>query len=183
MVGSACAATSLTTRIHFDGGCKRGRMSVCVVVLHEGVAVVSAGMIGRGDSFDAEWLALLNAMEVARALPSTRVRLSSDNLSVAEMVSDARAAKAGRSLRYRAAFERAACGFADVRCEWVQRRLNLAGRYLEGGPDEWFLAGLDMLEGIAEYRMEPLPQSVQHHFEHGNAITFPEPTKPIKVKA
>ncbi|HMN54813.1 MAG TPA: ribonuclease HI, partial [Sphingopyxis sp.] len=54
------------TKIYFDGGCRPNPGPMEIAVVTGGVATIERD-IGAGSSLDAEWLALLAALRLARA--------------------------------------------------------------------------------------------------------------------
>ena len=112
-------------KLFFDGGCRPnpGRIEVAVVV--RGV-VHRFDDLGPGTSTDAEWLAVIAALELAQSL----------GLSEAQLIGDARdvIAKANHALRsgqappgHAAAFLAVAAKGAPARIRWIKRAQNLAG--------------------------------------------------------
>lgn len=114
------------TSIYFDGGCRPnpGTMESAVVI--RGVADIRWDA-GLGDNEDAEWSALLHALERAHAEGLTDIVLIGDSLSV---VRQAGGRQPGRR-HWIDRFTEAARGFARVRLRHVGRKQNLAGIALE----------------------------------------------------
>lgn len=112
-------------KIFFDGGCRPnpGAMEVAAVargaVFHEEA--------GPGTSELAEWLALLHALGVARALGAETVELLGDSLAVINQASGRAPCRTQESERCRSAFIEAAAQFHGVRLRHVKRTQNLAG--------------------------------------------------------
>lgn len=112
-------------KIFFDGGCRPnpGRMEVAAFArgrLHH------RADLGPGSSHEAEWLALLHALEVARSLGERRIELLGDSASV---ITQAKGSTKPRSeyLGYLAKFREAAGQFERLRIRHVARTQNLAG--------------------------------------------------------
>ena len=112
-------------KIFFDGGCRPnpGRMEVAAFArgrLHH------RSDLGPGSSHEAEWLALLHALEVARSLGETRIELLGDSASV---IAQARGlSKPGAEyLGHLAEFREAVGQFERLRIRHVARTQNLAG--------------------------------------------------------
>jgi ribonuclease HI len=112
-------------KIFFDGGCRPnpGRMEAAVVAAGRTTILPD---LGHGTSADAEWLALIAALDVARSLGASDVVLLGDAADVI--------AKAGRTLKCRGdalahleRFRALADGMAAVRVRYVKRSQNLAG--------------------------------------------------------
>ena len=112
-------------KIYFDGGCRPnpGLMEVAVVargqVFHEEP--------GAGTSEQAEWLALLHALRVAKSLGAGEVQLFGDSLSVVQQANGIARRGGAEVERFRAAFREASAGFRSVRVRHIKRTQNLAG--------------------------------------------------------
>jgi ribonuclease HI len=114
-------------KVFFDGGCRPnpGRIEVAVVL--RGVSH-RFDDLGYGGSEDAEWLALIQAVKVARSFRLAEVELFGD---AKDIVRRARAAlkdgtaQRGHAAAFRAAVLEAAPMQLSVR--WIKRQQNLAG--------------------------------------------------------
>lgn len=117
-------------KIYFDGGCRPnpGAMETAVVVRG---AVHHRGDLGGGDNSDAEWLALLHALEIARELGVADVVLLGDSALVIGQAGGIAACRSARFAQYLAAYRTAAAGFDRVRLRRIGRAQNLAGIALE----------------------------------------------------
>ncbi|WP_226635683.1 reverse transcriptase-like protein [Novosphingobium profundi] len=117
------------TKIYFDGGCRPnpGRMEAAVVV--RGEAHLFEDM-GEGGSFDAEWLALLEALDLACRIGLEDVVLLGDALAV---VNEAQGVLDGGSGRepYATRLRELIAGGPRVRVRWIRRGQNLAGIALD----------------------------------------------------
>jgi ribonuclease HI len=119
-------------KIWFDGGC---RPNPGVIE----TAVVAGGRVwhrtdhGHGDNNDAEWLALLDAMNVARGLGLADVVLLGDSVMVVDQARGTARRVLPRFRDYLAQFEALAAGFARVRVRHIGRAQNLAGIALQKG--------------------------------------------------
>ena len=116
------------TKVYFDGGCRPnpGEMEAAVVV--DGKLHHRTGL-GRGSSEEAEWLALLVALDVARRLGLRDIILLGD---AAGIIAQANGTLKCRSFpQHLAGFREAAAGFATLRLRHVRRTQNLAGIALE----------------------------------------------------
>ncbi|MDF0489432.1 reverse transcriptase-like protein [Sphingomonas sp. H39-1-10] len=111
-------------RIFFDGGCRPnpGRMEIAVVA--RGQALIERD-IGDGSSMDAEWLALLRAVGVARSLGLDEAVLLGDSAPVVAQANAALAGDARRSAHADAL--RAAATGLTLRVRHIKRTQNLAG--------------------------------------------------------
>lgn len=112
--------------LYFDGGARPnpGRMETAVVV--GGRAVIRDDW-GEGDNCTAEWLALLHAVEIARAAGAQDVLLIGDALSVVEQARGTWRPRSPQMQAHLAAFRAAAAPLAQVTVRHVGRSKNLAG--------------------------------------------------------
>jgi len=85
--------------------------------------------LGDGSSGDAEWLALLHALEVALAAGETDVILLGDSASVIDQAKGKARPRVGLSLQTRLA--NLAGRFDRLRFRLIKRNQNLAGIALE----------------------------------------------------
>ncbi len=112
-------------KIFFDGGCRPnpGHMEAAVVVRG---AVHLFDDLGFGSNEDAEWLALIHALELAQRLGLTRVELIGDATEVIRKAN--LALTVGHDLQGHAATFRAlASASPPARIRWIRRAQNLAG--------------------------------------------------------
>ena len=113
------------TKVYFDGGCRPnpGAIETAVValgILHHRTAA------GHGSSELAEWTALLDAVDVARALGIRDLLLLGDSAGVVDQANG----KAGRgdgAAACRARFLDQLGHFERVRVRHIKRSQNLAG--------------------------------------------------------
>jgi ribonuclease HI len=120
------AAKKGPTPIWFDGGCRPNPGPIETATVIRGVADIRHDQ-DVGDNEDAEWSALLHALERAKAEGLTDIVLIGDSLSV---IRQARGEKRGRPIwieRFRSAGQ----GFARLRLRHIGRKQNLAGIALE----------------------------------------------------
>ena len=118
-------------KIYFDGGCRPnpGVMEIAVVV--RGVAHVTRDM-GHGTGMDAEWLALIAALRIARTLGAADYVLLGDAAAVINQATG-RAKCRGGSAAHLATFL-ALTGTDPLPCiRYVKRAQNLAGIALARG--------------------------------------------------
>lgn len=120
----------MTVKLWFDGGCRPnpGPMETAVAVRGQ---VRHRQLAGQGDNTDAEWLALLDALDVARELGLTDITLLGDCAVVVNQARGAAKCRDARFVDYLARFHALSAGFARVRVRYVPRRHNLAGIALE----------------------------------------------------
>ena len=118
-------------KIYFDGGCRPnpGRMETAVVTGGAAVVVRDAGI---GSSMDAEWLALIAALRLARDLELTDFVLLGDAVAVVEQATGAVRAR-GEAADHLAAFQaRVGAGPLPI-VRHIKRTQNLAGIALARG--------------------------------------------------
>lgn len=113
------------TKIFFDGGCRPnpGRMEIAVVV--RGMIDI-AHNIGHGTSFDAEWLALIHAAEIARNLGAGHFLLLGDAAAVVGQANGATKCR-GIAMVYRARLMALIPAGCTVTVRHIKRTQNLAG--------------------------------------------------------
>lgn len=109
-------------KIFMDGGCRPNPGPMEVAVVARGMVHYRTGL-GDGTSHEAEWAALLYALEIARGLGETDVVLIGDSADVVAQANGARC----RSPALLAAFREQAQHFTRVRVRHVRRGQNLAG--------------------------------------------------------
>ena len=121
---------------HFDGGSKPnpGKMELAVVT--RGKAHFRDD-IGEGDNNEAEWLALLFAVELARQQGAQDVLFVGDSALVIHQASGAWPCRSPQLQPHLATFRQATADIARVRLRHVPRSKNLAGIALarRGLPD------------------------------------------------
>lgn len=114
-----------SVKIYFDGGCRPnpGAMEIAVVI---GGREHVRGDGGHGSSMDAEWLALIEALTLARSLGLADFVLMGDAAAVIAQANGK--AKCPAGLRpHLAAFDTLAGRGAPPRLRYVKRTQNLAG--------------------------------------------------------
>lgn len=118
------------TKLFFDGGCRPNPGAMETAVFARGVAYHEAGL-GDGTNDDAEWLALLHALRVARALAETDVTLIGDSRLVVNQANSNGLSAKSRFQVYFDAYRELAAGFERIQIRHVPRSKNLAGAVLE----------------------------------------------------
>lgn len=113
------------TKIYFDGGCRPnpGRMEIAVVT--GGIATVDRD-VGVGGSMEAEWLALIAALRLARTEGLDDFVLLGDAAAVIDQASG-RARPRGACAAHLALFRALAADGPAPRLRHVSRHQNLAG--------------------------------------------------------
>ncbi|HQS95484.1 MAG: ribonuclease HI [Novosphingobium sp. 16-62-11] len=113
-------------KVYFDGGCRPnpGRIEVAAVL--RGVAHVRDDL-GEGTNGDAEWLALIHALECAQASGAVAFDLIGDSRSVIEQANGHIKPRSDSDRAHLAQFQALAAGYAPQRIRWIKREQNLAG--------------------------------------------------------
>lgn len=117
-------------KIHFDGGCRPNPGLIETAVVAAGKTYHRADH-GHGDNNDAEWLALLDALRIAREIGVRDVVLIGDSALVVDQARGAARRIAPRFHDRLDQFRSLVDGFDRVRIRRVRRGLNLAGIALE----------------------------------------------------
>lgn len=113
------------TKIYFDGGCRPnpGVMEIAVVA---GDVVQIERDVGTGSSMDAEWLALIAALRLARARGLDDFVLLGDAATVVAQANGAARAR-GSAAAHLAAYRALAGPGPSPRVRHIGRHQNLAG--------------------------------------------------------
>lgn len=121
---SATMIVATETKIFFDGGCRPNPGAMEAAVVAKGSLYHRIGL-GNGSSEEAEWLALLYALEVAANLKLRQILLLGDAAGVIAQVTGT--AKCRRFPNHLTQFRLETGRFACVRVRHVRRAQNLAG--------------------------------------------------------
>ena len=108
--------------IFFDGGCRPNPGAMEIAAVARGVAYPKDD-IGVGGNEEAEWLALLHAVELARDLGAEDVEFLGDSRSVINQVAGVVKCRSP----HLAAYQSAISSIPRVRLRYVPRSKNLAG--------------------------------------------------------
>ncbi|AXB78062.1 ribonuclease HI [Novosphingobium sp. P6W] len=112
-------------KVFFDGGCRPNPGQIEVAVVVRG-AVYVFDDLGKGNNTDAEWLALIRALELAQSLGLADVELIGDArqiIDAADAVLRSGRADSGHAATFLALAGKGAPG----RVRWIKREQNLAG--------------------------------------------------------
>ncbi len=112
-------------KLFFDGGCRPNPGAMETAVVAQGRVFVRQD-IGQGSSFDAEWLALIHAVEVAVEIGASDVVLLGDAATVVDQATG-RTKCRGVAIGYRARFLGSIPATLAVRVRQIKRTQNLAG--------------------------------------------------------
>ena len=113
-------------KVFFDGGCRPNPGEMETAVVARGILRHRTGL-GQGSSELAEWLALLDALQVAKSLGETVVEALGDSRSVINHATGASKCRKPEICRCLQAFEDEARHFTSLRVRHVKRTQNLAG--------------------------------------------------------
>lgn len=121
-------AGALSTKVYFDGGCRPNPGAIRVAAVLRG-AVHLRSDLGAGSSGDAEWRALLHALDVAIAAGERDVVLLGDSASVIDQANGTARFRGPAACRAR--FAELSARFDRLRFRRIKRTQNLAGIALE----------------------------------------------------
>ena len=112
-------------KVFFDGGCRPNPGPIEAAVVVRGIPHLFENL-GPGTNSDAEWLALICALEFIQSLGLTDVELIGDAAEVIEQAS--LAVSTGRAKHNHAArFLTLYNAWPIARLRWIKREQNLAG--------------------------------------------------------
>ncbi|PNU01688.1 ribonuclease HI [Novosphingobium guangzhouense] len=112
-------------KVFFDGGCRPNPGPIEVAVVVRGQAHIFEDC-GHGTNSDAEWLALIHALELCRDQGLEGVELIGDAVEVVRQAN--RALQDGRGVEpYASRFLALAAQVSPARVRWIKREQNLAG--------------------------------------------------------
>ena len=113
-------------KVFFDGGCRPNPGRIEVAVVARGVSYFF-GDLGEGSNTDAEWWALIKALEVARQLGEPDFMLIGDAKVVIDQANGARKCRSPALQAHLAQFAALAVTTPPQRIRWIARAQNLAG--------------------------------------------------------
>ncbi len=120
--------TGRLTDIYFDGGCRPNPGPISVAAVLRGLVHLRTG-VGKGSSGDAEWLALLHALEIGLAAGECDVLLLGDSAGVIDQAKGEARFRGPPAFQSR--FTELASSFDRLRFRRIKRTQNLAGIALE----------------------------------------------------
>lgn len=112
-------------KVFFDGGCRPNPGAMEIAVVAGGRTTVVADL-GHGTSMDAEWLALIHALTIARSAGWPDVVLLGDAADVIAKANGALRCR-GEAVRHCQRFRALASEGAAPAVRYVKRAQNLAG--------------------------------------------------------
>jgi ribonuclease HI len=113
-------------KLFFDGACRPNPGEMQLAVVAAGKTYHKSGL-GYGSSEEAEWLALLHAVEIASTLGLNDVLLLGDSASVINQVSGKTRCGNAELQRHLTLFKEKAERFSRLRTRHIKRTQNLAG--------------------------------------------------------
>lgn len=118
--------TSRPLKVFFDGGCRPNPGPIEVAVVVRGVSYYFDDL-GEGSNTDAEWLALIRALEVAQKLGEGEFVLMGDARVVIDQVNGVNKCRSVATLDHHARFAALVQTAPPKRIRWIGRSQNLAG--------------------------------------------------------
>lgn len=112
-------------KVYFDGGFRPGTVGMETAVVVRGRSFIQRGL-GLGSSMDAEWLALIRAVEVAQELALANPLFLGDALAVVGQANGT-AKRTGASVRHFLALTAMNTPLGRLQIRHVKRTQNLAG--------------------------------------------------------
>lgn len=117
-------------KVFFDGGCRPNPGRIEAAVVAKGITYLFEDL-GTGTSSEAEWLALIRAMELAHSLELADIELVGDAIDVIRKANGALTDT--QVVQGHAATFRALVAKGPIpRIRWIKREQNLAGIALAG---------------------------------------------------
>ena len=117
-------------KIYFDGGCRPNPGPIDIAVVMRGQNLVRTS-VAVGDSSEAEWLALLFALEVAAGAGIEDAIFIGDSVLVVEQARGRWKCRSVHLQPYLVEYKAHAAAFTRLRLRQVPRSKNLAGIVLD----------------------------------------------------
>lgn len=117
-------------KVFFDGGARPNPGRIEVAVVARGIAYFFDDL-GTGSNGDAEWNALLKALEVAHKLGVPAFDLLGDSRNIIALATGAAPCRSAAACDRLARFHEVAAIASPRRIRWIPRAQNLAGIALE----------------------------------------------------
>jgi ribonuclease HI len=118
-------AASSRLKIFFDGGCRPNPGSMEIAVVMGGHVHISRD-IGHGTGMDAEWLALIHALRLAKGFGTANIILLGDGAAVINQANGTVKAR-GANLLHLNEFRALRAESPAPRIRYIKRAQNLAG--------------------------------------------------------
>ncbi|RJF85816.1 ribonuclease HI family protein [Sphingomonas cavernae] len=113
-------------KLYFDGGCRPNPGEMETAVVARGVTYHRSNL-GHGTNNDAEWLALIHALNVALSLGETELELIGDSALVVNQANGVWKCRSADLRTHLTKFEILATHFSRIRIKHIGRSRNLAG--------------------------------------------------------
>ena len=113
-------------KLYFDGGCRPNPGKIEVAVVVRGIAYLFDDL-GQGTNTDAEWRALIKALELAQQLGEPEFVLLGDACAVIAQATGAVPCRSAGLLAHRNRFRALCTQTPPRRIRWIARTQNLAG--------------------------------------------------------
>jgi len=113
-------------KIFFDGGCRPNPGAMEIAVVARGQTWITHDL-GHGTSADAEWLALIEAIRIARSLDEPDAVLLGDSAMVVAQANGVSKCRGENLQRHLETFRRLAAAGPAPRVRHIKRSQNLAG--------------------------------------------------------
>jgi ribonuclease HI len=113
-------------KLFFDGGCRPNPGPIECAVVRKGVAQYRHDL-GNGSNSDAEWLAAIQALEIAARNGDRDITLLGDSTLVVTQANRTARCRSTELEAHRARFMELAVGFERLRIRHIGRAQNLAG--------------------------------------------------------
>jgi ribonuclease HI len=114
------------TKIYFDGGCRPNPGCIETAVVARGVSYYRPDC-GYGNSHDGEWIALLDAADVALSIGVRDVLMLGDSAAIVSQANGTTKCRSEASRGHYARFQAVKCHFDSIRIRHIGRHQNLAG--------------------------------------------------------
>jgi ribonuclease HI len=113
-------------KIYFDGGCRPNPGQMETAVVARGITYYQPGC-GFGTNNDAEWLALIHALEVAAMIGAFDILLLGDSAVIVGQASGEAKCRSPELSAHLTKFQTLASSFERIRLRRISRSQNLAG--------------------------------------------------------
>ncbi len=113
-------------KIYFDGGCQPNPGVMEVAVVARGISYFLEN-IGEGTNGDAEWLAMIHAVRIAKQLEVREVILLGDSVTVINQAKGIGKCRSAALKRHCEVFRALTADMAGLRVRTISRHQNLAG--------------------------------------------------------
>jgi len=123
---TACDMQTNALKIFFDGGCRPNPGNMETAVVARGVTYINSN-VGYGTNNDAEWLALIYAVEIAKAIGARDIMMLGDSALVVSQANGTANCRNADFQAHLARFQSISCRFDRIKIRKTPRNQNLAG--------------------------------------------------------